>query len=136
MKPDAGGLYTYIRDAFGPLPAFLYGWTSFFVIASGSIATLAVAFSGYFSEFAPVGGMGAKLISVGVIVVIAAINVRGTRNSATMQNFTTGAKVLGLVVLSIAFIALGPTSISSTIVRPTRGRRRSPGLSCREWASR
>ena len=36
MKPDAGGLYTYIRDAFGPLPAFLYGWTSFFVIASGS----------------------------------------------------------------------------------------------------
>ena len=50
MKPDAGGLYAYIRDAFGPLPAFLYGWTSFFVIASGSVATLAVAFSGYFSR--------------------------------------------------------------------------------------
>jgi APA family basic amino acid/polyamine antiporter len=68
MKPDAGGLYTYIRDAFGPLPAFLYGWTSFFVIASGSVATLAVAFSGYFSEFVPVGGTGAKLISLAVIV--------------------------------------------------------------------
>ncbi len=118
MKPDAGGLYTYIRDAFGPLPAFLYGWTSFFVIASGSIATLAVAFSGYFSEFAPVGGMGAKVISVVVIAVIAAINVRGTRNSATMQNITTGAKVLGLVVLSVAFIALGHTSVASTIVGP------------------
>ena len=38
MQPEAGGLYTYIRDAFGPLPAFLYGWTSFLVIASGSIA--------------------------------------------------------------------------------------------------
>ena len=36
-NPDAGGLYVYLRDAFGPLPAFLYGWTSFFVIASGSI---------------------------------------------------------------------------------------------------
>ena len=36
MHPDAGGLYSYIRDAFGPLPAFLYGWTSFLVIASGS----------------------------------------------------------------------------------------------------
>lgn len=35
-RPDAGGLYAYIRDAFGPLPAFLYGWTKFFVIASGS----------------------------------------------------------------------------------------------------
>ena len=115
MKPDAGGLYTYIRDAFGPLPAFLYGWTSFFVIASGSIATLAVAFSGYFSEFVPVGGTGAKLISLAVIVAIAAINVRGTRNSATMQNWTTGAKVLGLLVLSIGMIALGPTPTVSSI---------------------
>ena len=116
MKPDAGGLYTYIRDAFGPLPAFLYGWTSFFVIASGSIATLAVAFSGYFSEFIPVGGIGAKLTSLAVIVAIAAINVRGTRNSATMQNWTTGAKVLGLLVLSIGMIALGPTPTVSSIV--------------------
>lgn len=116
MKPDAGGLYTYIRDAFGPLPAFLYGWTSFFVIASGSIATLAVAFSDYFSEFVPVGGIGARLISLAVIVAIAAINVRGTRNSATMQNWTTGAKVLGLLVLSIGMIALGPTPTMSSIV--------------------
>ena len=116
MKPDAGGLYTYIRDAFGPLPAFLYGWTSFFVIASGSVATLAVAFSGYFSEFVPVGGIGARLISIGVIVAIAAINVRGTRNSATMQNVTTGAKVLGLLALSIGMIVLGPTPTVSSIV--------------------
>jgi basic amino acid/polyamine antiporter, APA family len=116
MKPDAGGLYTYIRDAFGPLPAFLYGWTSFFVIASGSVATLAVAFSGYFSEFVPVGGIGARLISIGVIVAIAAINVRGTRNSATMQNWTTGAKVAGLLLLSIGMIALGPTPTVSSIV--------------------
>ena len=43
MKPRAGGLYVYIRDCFGPFPAFLFGWTLFFVISSGSIATLAVA---------------------------------------------------------------------------------------------
>jgi APA family basic amino acid/polyamine antiporter len=115
MKPDAGGLYTYIRDAFGALPAFLYGWTSFFVIASGSIATLAVAFSGYFSAFFPVGGIAARLISVAVIVLLAVINVRGTRNSATMQNVTTGAKVLGLVALSVAMIVLGPTSTIGSI---------------------
>ena len=47
MKPEAGGLYAYLRDAFGPLPAFLYGWASFLVIASGSIAALAVAFANY-----------------------------------------------------------------------------------------
>jgi len=62
-----------------------------------------------------VGGTGAKLISLAVIVAIAAINVRGTRNSATMQNWTTGAKVLGLLVLSIGMIALGPTPTVSSI---------------------
>ena len=50
-RPEAGGLYVYIRDAFGALPAFLYGWTSFFVIGSGSVATLAVAFTGYLGQF-------------------------------------------------------------------------------------
>ena len=62
MKPEAGGLYAYIRDAFGPLPAFLYGWTSFLVIASGSIATLAVAFSNYLGQLVPIGPVGAKVV--------------------------------------------------------------------------
>ena len=53
MKPEAGGLYAYLRDAFGPLPAFLYGWASFLVIASGSIAALAVAFANYLSPLLP-----------------------------------------------------------------------------------
>src|SRR5881396_704869 len=53
-NPEAGGLYVYIRDAFGPLPAFLYGWTAFFVIGTGSVATLAVAFTGYLGQFVPV----------------------------------------------------------------------------------
>jgi APA family basic amino acid/polyamine antiporter len=113
MKPDAGGLYTYIRDTFGPLPAFLYGWTSFFVIASGSIATLAVAFSGYFSQILPVGGFGARIISIAVIAIIALVNVRGTRKSATVQNWTTGAKLVGLIALSLALIVLGRASSAS-----------------------
>src|SRR5574341_437490 len=51
MNPRAGGLYVYLRDAFGPLPAFLYGWALFFVIGSGSIATLAAAFARYVQQF-------------------------------------------------------------------------------------
>ena len=101
-KPDAGGLYAYLRDAFGPLPAFLYGWTSFLVIASGSIATLAVAFSNYLGQLVPlVARSRAKIVSALVIAVIAAINIRGTRESAIAQNWTTGVKVGGLIVLSI-----------------------------------
>ncbi len=107
MKPDAGGLYTYIRDAFGELPAFLYGWASFFVISSGSIATLAVAFTGYLGQIVSLSPAAAKAVSLLMILVITVVNVIGTRRSATMQNWTTGAKVLGLVALSVAMIALG-----------------------------
>ncbi len=90
MTPDAGGLYAYIRDAFGPLPAFLYGWTSFLVIASGSVATLAVAFSTYLGQLVPIGPVGAKVASTLMIVVITVVNVRGTRQSATVENSDDG----------------------------------------------
>ena len=106
-NPDAGGLYAYIRDAFGPLPAFLYGWTSFLVIASGSVATLAVAFSNYLGQLVPLGHTGARIASTLMIVVIAAVNVRGARESSSVENWTTGLKVGALLLLSVALIALG-----------------------------
>jgi len=107
MRPEAGGIYVYIRDAFGPLPAFLYGWTSFVVISSGSIAALAVAFAGYLGQVVPVGSVPPQLISVVTIAIIAAVNVRGTRKSAAVQNWTTAAKVGALLVLSVMLIARG-----------------------------
>src|SRR5438552_9686277 len=106
-NPDAGGLYSYIRDAFGPLPAFLYGWTSCLVIASGSIAALAVAFSNYLGELIPLGTVAARVVSVALIAVIAVVNVRGTRQSSSLENWTTTAKVGALVSLSVALIAVG-----------------------------
>jgi basic amino acid/polyamine antiporter, APA family len=107
MKPEAGGLYAYIRDAFGPLPAFLFGWTSFVVIGSGSIATLAVAFGGYATQIVPMGAWGARIVALLLIAFTAVVNILGTRKGATLQNWTTAAKVLGLVGLSVALIAHG-----------------------------
>jgi basic amino acid/polyamine antiporter, APA family len=106
MKPEAGGLYAYLRDAFGPLTAFLYGWASFVVIASGSIAALAVAFADYLKPLLPFAVPG-PVISVATIAVVAFINVRGTRGSATVQNWTTAAKVGALLVLSLLLILRG-----------------------------
>ena len=106
-NPDAGGLYVYIRDAFGPLPAFLYGWTTFFVIGSGSVATLAVAFTGYLGQFTTVTPTMAKAIAVLVIVVITVINVRGTRQGSTVQNWSTGVKGVAILVMSVALLARG-----------------------------
>ena len=122
MNPDAGGLYSYIRDAFGPLPAFLYGWASIAVIASGSIAALAVAFSNYLGQLIPIGPMSARVVSVVVIAVIALINIRGTRESSSVENWATGTKVGALLILSIALIALGHGSADTSapaVVPPT-----------------
>src|SRR5438067_6856689 len=74
MKPATGGLYIYIRDCFGRFSAFLFGWTLFFIISSGSIATLAVAFSAYLSEIVPLTPLLAKIISVLMIAVVALLN--------------------------------------------------------------
>jgi basic amino acid/polyamine antiporter, APA family len=106
-NPDAGGLYVYIRDSFGPLPAFLYGWTTFFVISSGSVATLAVAFTGYLGQFMTVTPLMSKVIAVLVIVVIAAVNVRGTRQGSNVQNWSTGLKTIAILVMSVALLWRG-----------------------------
>ena len=106
-KPEAGGLYVYIRDALGPLPAFLYGWTMFFVIASGSCATLAVAFTNYLGQFMTLSPIAGKAVSVLMIAVVMAINVRGTRQGANVQGVATAIKVAAILVMSVLLIFAG-----------------------------
>jgi APA family basic amino acid/polyamine antiporter len=107
MNPQAGGLYIYLRDAFGRLPAFLFGWALFFIFGSGAVATLAAAFARYVQQFIPLGPGAAKLVSVGMIAVVAAVNVRGTRRGADVQNWSTALKTGVLVVLSMLLLVLG-----------------------------
>src|SRR5205807_3999711 len=107
LKPAAGGLYVYIRDCFGRFPAFLFGWTLFFVISSGAVATLAVAFSAYLGEIVPLTPLLAKCISVLMIAVVTIVNVLGTRQSSDLQNWTTAAKVIAILVMSIVLLWLG-----------------------------
>jgi APA family basic amino acid/polyamine antiporter len=107
MKPQSGGLYVYIRDGFGPLPAFLYGWAMFIAIASGTMASLAVAFSTYLGAVIPLSPLGARIVAIGSIAVVTGVNVWGTRRSSDMQNWTTLAKVLLIVGLCIILLSLG-----------------------------
>jgi len=106
-NPEAGGIYCFIRDAFGRLPAFLYGWCLFLVIASGSVAALARAFSRYFAEIIPLSPLASTIVALAMIAVVTAVNTWGTRKSADLQNWTTLIKVGIIVVLSIALFALG-----------------------------
>jgi basic amino acid/polyamine antiporter, APA family len=107
MKPESGGIYVYIRDAFGGFTAFLYGWAVFLVIGSATVATLAVAFSSYLQELVPLSAPAAKAVAVGMIAVLALVNVTGTRRSANLQNWTTAAKVGAILVMSALLIAGG-----------------------------
>lgn len=118
MKPDAGGLYVFIRDAFGQFPAFLYGWTSFFVIASGSLAALTVAFAGYLAQILPIGAVPARIIAVGMLAFCAAVNVMGTRQSATVQNWTSGAKIGALLLMGGALTLFGQPRQTAVTVWP------------------
>src|SRR3981189_2720145 len=88
-NPEAGGLYCYIRDGFGRLHAFLYGWCLFLLIASASIAALAHAFTTYLREIFPLSAGGASLGTILMIAVVTAVNVWGTRNTSDGQNVAT-----------------------------------------------
>jgi APA family basic amino acid/polyamine antiporter len=107
-KPASGGLYVYLRDAFGPLLAFLFGWTMFLVIGAGSLATLAAAFPRYVSVFVPLSPIAAKIVSVLMIVVVTALNVRGTRQSADVQGVATILKAGVIVLLALVLIVASP----------------------------
>lgn len=106
-NPEVGGLYVYLRDGLGRLPAFLYGWALFWVINTGSVATLSVAFADTLSQVVPMDGRGKVLVSLVVIAALAVVNVRGTRHSADLQNWTTLVKAGALLAMSVALLVLG-----------------------------
>lgn len=106
-NPEAGGLYCYIRDGFGTLPAFLYGWCLFTVIASGTIAALARAFTKYLNEIVRLDEWQSNAVSIAMIAVVTAVNVWGTRKSSNLQNVTTAIKAGLVVVLSVALLLAG-----------------------------
>ena len=119
-NPEAGGLYCFIRDGFGRASAFLYGWCLFLVIASGSVAALARAFTEHFAEIFPLSALGKAILSVVMIAVVTAVNVWGTRKSSDLQNWTTLVKVGIIVILSGVLLSLGrhatdlPSAFGST----------------------
>ncbi|MEX2264379.1 MAG: amino acid permease [Bryobacteraceae bacterium] len=113
--PHAGGQYVYLRESFGPLSGFLFGWTTFLVIQTGTIAAVAVAFAKFTGIFVPwiaadrylltAGGWGVstqQLTAIAVIVSLSWVNSRGIRTGAMVQNGFTFAKTAALLAL-VAF---------------------------------
>ncbi len=104
--PRAGGIYIFLREAYGPLPAFLYGWCTFFVMQSGSIATLASAFAIYVSYLLPMSLWLAKLLAILCILFLTLVNCLGVRSGALAQNFLTVIKIGSLAsIASVLFLS-------------------------------
>jgi APA family basic amino acid/polyamine antiporter len=107
MDQGSGGLYAYVRDAFGPFPAFLLGWTLFFGIGGGTISALVVAATGYLGQFISLGSAARNVIAVGAIAIVSAITVRGIRSSASVQNWGTMIKLLAVLLMSVVLLSMG-----------------------------
>jgi amino acid transporter len=104
MMPRAGGPYVYLRAAYGPVPAFLFGWTELTVVRAGSMATLAAAFARYFIQKVPAPGaiheqLWQGIAAVTVIAIVTVVNITGTRRGSALQVLGTVLKVGGVAAL-------------------------------------
>jgi basic amino acid/polyamine antiporter, APA family len=111
--PQAGGMYVYLRESYGPLVAFLFGWTLFLVIDSGAIATLSVAFSTrYLPYFIPLTPLAAKMVAALLIAALVAVNLLGVRYGAALQNILMFIKFGAILAVTAAAFAFGVGSTS------------------------
>src|SRR5271157_5415494 len=135
MMPRAGGQYVYLRESLGPLWGFLYGWTLFLVIETGTIAAVCVAFGKFLGVFYPsvstthwlwhiahvpaipvgpmvlgnmeIGVNTANLTAIVIVVFLAIVNVFGLKLGAAIQNVFTSAKALSLAALILLTFTVG-----------------------------
>jgi APA family basic amino acid/polyamine antiporter len=104
--PHAGGLYTYIARAWGPLAGFLCGWMLFTVATSGSIATLAAALPIYAGGLVPLTPFEGKALGIAAIALFTAVNLFGVRHGSIAQNVLTALKIGGLLAMVAAIFLL------------------------------
>jgi basic amino acid/polyamine antiporter, APA family len=113
LFPHAGGPYVYLREAFGKLPAFLWGWTEFLIIRTASIGALVTACVIYFSQVVPLTYFQQEATACVLIVVLAAVACVSTRGSAGVQIFTVSAKSLLILLIVLLPIVSGVASTSN-----------------------
>jgi basic amino acid/polyamine antiporter, APA family len=119
--PHAGGQYVYLREAFGPLFGFLYGWTLFMVIQTGTIAAVAVAFAKFTGVFFP--GISTdvyllpflntqQLLAIAILITLTWVNTRGLKTGAVVQNVFTFAKTAALLGLVFFGVMIGRNEVA------------------------
>ena len=119
-RPEAGGGYVYLRDAWGPLPAFLYAWTLLLVIATGAIAAVAMTFASYAAAVAGLPPAAITPIALASIVLLTFLNVLGVKPSSVTTSLFTLLKLAALGFLIVAGLAaiLGRSALPAPVLLP------------------
>jgi APA family basic amino acid/polyamine antiporter len=108
-RPEVGGQYAYLRDAYGPMPAFLYGWALLLVIQSGGMAAVAITFARYFADMVhlPVAD---GVLAVGILALLTLINCMGVRSGSNVQSGLMVLKIVAIAVLVLAGLLFAPAA--------------------------
>lgn len=108
--PQAGGVYVFLREAYSPAAGFLWGWAMFWTMHTGIIAVIAMVFARYVAFFVPVGDAGLRLVAVGAVLALTAVNYVGVRQGSLVQTTLTVFKVGAIVVIILLAFVLGARS--------------------------
>lgn len=108
-RPAVGGQYAYLRDAYGPLPAFLYGWALLLVIQSGGMAAVAITFARYFNDITQ-SAVSDSLVAVAVLALLTLLNCLGVRSGSNVQSALMLLKIGAIAALVAAGFWFAPAS--------------------------
>jgi APA family basic amino acid/polyamine antiporter len=109
MFPRSGGVYVYLREAYGPTMAFVFGWT-FLLINPANWAAIALIFGEYAGSFAQLGETGKRVLASAIVAFVCTANYISVRFAASIQNFATSAKALALAAIALVIFFVGSGS--------------------------
>jgi len=112
-RPDVGGQYAYLRDAYGQTPAFLYGWALLLVIQSGGMAAVAITFARYFDELTALP-VSEGFVAVATLALLTIINCFGVRSGSNTQNLLMILKIGAIATLVVACLWIAPAAVQPT----------------------
>ena len=125
-RPHVGGVYVYLRDAFHPLVAFLYGWTLLLVVQTGGMAAVAMTFGFYAGELVG-GGLRPEWLAVGALAILTVINCFGARAGSSVQSTLMILKIAALLMLvTVGWMAAGGAPVSEAVTTTSLAAARIP----------
>jgi basic amino acid/polyamine antiporter, APA family len=116
--PQTGGVYVFLNETISPAAGFLWGWAMFWSAHSGIVAAASVVFGRYVAFFTPLDDRGIRIVAIGGILLLSAVNFLGVRQGSRVQAIITAAKIIAIAVILVLVAILGHRAPESTSAAP------------------